>query len=368
MLARMVRRHSLTRHRLALLGAVAACLTALLPPAAQAGVANAGLRATRAGDPLSGLRWGNYSGALDEVFPAYRRARGGTRRLLGEIALRPRVRWFGGWYSEAQAERTAREYIANVTGGNLNVLAQMAVFRLAPWEAEACHRLPTAAEQASYQGWIRAFAAGIGRARVALILQPDLPFALCLPHHSKLPLRLVSYAAAVFAALPHTTVYIDAGAADWPSVGEAAAILRSAGVRYARGFALNATHYDGTGSEIRFGQQVVRKLAATGVPGRHFVINTAENGRPFTYQQYGDASTYDNAPVCPSRAGRRCVALGIPPTWAVASPRWRLSGRTRVLAARYVDAYLWIGRPWLEHQADPFDLARALALTRANPF
>lgn len=335
---------------------------------AEAGVANAGLGPARPGDPLSGLPWGNYSGPLDEVFPAYRQAQGADRSLLGEIALRPRVRWFGAWYSDAQARQTASRYIANVTAGNPDVLVQMAVFRLRPWEGEACRRLPTTAEQVSYERWIRAFAAGIGNARVALILQPDLPFALCVPHHSKLPLHLVAYAADVFAALPRTTVYIDAGAGDWPTVGEAAAILRVAGVRQVRGFALDATHYDSTSNEIQFGQRVVRRLAALGVPDRHFVINTAQNGRPFTYQQYGDPSRYDNAAVCSSPAARRCVALGIPPTWDVASPRWPLSPRIRRLAARYVDAYLWLGRPWLDHQSDPFDLARALALARANPF
>lgn len=344
------------------------CALALLVSQARAGVANAGLTPGSPGDPLSGLRWGNYSGPLDEVFPAYRRARGAERSLLGEIALRPRVRWFGPWYSDAQAQRTAREYIANVTGGNPNVLVQMAVFRLVPWEDAACLRLPTAAEQSSYQRWIQAFAAGIGDARVALILQPDLPFAHCVPHHSTLPLRLVAYAAKVFGALPRTSVYIDAGAADWPSVGEAAAILRTAGIGYARGFALDATHYDSTSRQVLFGQEVSRRLAADGFPGRHVVINTAQNGRPFTYQQYHDGSAYANAPVCPSRAAARCVALGIPPTWQVASPRWRLSARVRAVAARYVDAYLWIGRPWLDRQSDPFDLARALALARANPF
>ncbi len=335
---------------------------------ARAGVANAGLTAARPGDPLSGLRWGNYSGPQDEVFPAYRRARGTERRLLAEIALRPRVRWFGPWYSDAQARRTAGQYIANVTGGDPDVLAQMAVFRLVPWEDGACRRLPTAAEQSSYKRWIQAFAAGIGDARVALILQPDLPFAACVPHHSKLPLRLVAYAAGVFAALPHTSVYIDAGAADWPSAGEAAAILRSAGIRYVRGFALDATHYDSTAHQVLFGREVAVRLAAMGFPGRHFVINTAQNGRPFTYQQYHHPSSYDNAPVCRSRAAERCVALGIPPTWQVASPRWGLSARVRAIAARYVDAYLWIGRPWLDRQSDPFDLNRALALARANPF
>jgi endoglucanase len=344
------------------------CALALLVPRAQAGVANGSLSTAPAADPLAGLPWGNYSGSLDEVFPAYRRAQGNDRRLLGEIALQPRVRWFGSWYSDDQAERTARKYIANVTGGNPNVLAQMAVFRLHPWEAEACRLLPTAAEQASYTRWIQAFAAGIGSSRVALILQPDLPFALCLPHHSKLPLHLVAYAARVFAALPHTSVYIDVGASDWPSVGQAAGILRASGIAYARGFALGATHYASTSDEILFGHQVTGKLAAMGFPGRRFVINTAQNGRPFTYQQYHDPATYDNAPVCSSPTAHRCVALGIPPTAQVAAARWHLSPRVRSLAARYVDAYLWIGRPWLDHQSDPFDLTRALDLAKSNPF
>lgn len=344
-----------------------ATVLAVGAPTASAGVANAGLPGPHHSDPLAGLPWGNYSGPQDEVFPAYRTATGAERRLLGLIALRPRVRWFGAWYPDGQIEQTIRAYIADATGGNPQALAQVAVFRLVPWEAAACRRLPSAAEQASYTRWIRAFAAGIGSSRVALILQPDLPFALCAPHHSKLPLRLVAEAARIFSALPHTTVYIDAGAADWPTVRQAVDLLRSAGVRYARGFALNATHYDSTASEIGFGARVVRALAAAHVRARHFVINTAANGRPFTYRQY-HGPDFDNAATCRSRASRRCVTLGIPPTWRVALPRWRLPSRERGLASRYVDAYLWYGRPWLINQADPFDLSRALSLAATTPF
>jgi endoglucanase len=355
------------RPAIALALAVAAVLACGGPAAA--GVANAGLpgAGARHGDPLAGMRWGNYSGPQDEVFPAYRAATGRNRRLLAKIALRPRARWFGAWYPTSGIERTVRSYIANATGGNPAALAQVAVFRLDPWEDAACGRLPTAGEQAAYRQWINAFAAGIGSSRVALILQPDLPFALCVPHRSKLPLREVAYAARVFAARPHTTVYIDAGAADWPTVGRAAGLLESAGIRYARGFALNATHYDGTGREIAFGAAVTRALAAAHVPGRHFVINTASNGAPFSYQQYRGRD-FNNAAVCRTRASRRCVTLGIPPTWAVASPRWKLPARDRRLAARYVDAYLWYGRPWLDDQSDPFDLSRALALAATTPF
>jgi endoglucanase len=353
------------RLALALLLTIAAAATFARPAAA--GVANAGLSGAPQSNPLAGMAWGNYSGSQDEVFPAYRAATGTDRQLLARIALRPRARWFGAWYPTSGITQTVRAYIANATGGDPAVLAQVAVFRLVPWEGAACRSLPTAAEQADYHAWIDAFAAGIGSSRVALILQPDLPFGLCVPHHSRLPLQLVAYAARVFDALAHTTVYIDAGAADWPTVHEAAGLLEMAGVRYARGFALNATHYDATGHEILFGAAVARALAGAHIPGRHFVINTAGNGAPFTYQQY-HGPNFDNAAVCRTRGARRCVTLGIPPTWRVALPQWRLSARQRGLAARYVDAYLWFGRPWLDDQSDPFDLPRALSLAATTPF
>jgi hypothetical protein len=97
------------------------------------------------------------------------------------------------------------------------------------------------------------------------------------------------------------------------------------------------------------------------------VINTAASGRPFTYQQY-HGPDFDNAAVCASRSSTRCVTLGIPPTWQVTSPPWGLPPATRGLAGRLVDAYLWIGRPWLVDQNDPFDLARSLQLAATTPF
>jgi endoglucanase len=359
---------SLPRRLLAALLAVALSSAgfALASSPAVAGVANAGLGLAGA-NPLAGLPWGTYNGANDELFPAYRQARGQDRHLLGLMALRPRARWFGPWYPDSSAQATARDYIANVTGGRPDVLAQLAVFRMDPWEQAACQSLPTPDQQASYKRWIDAFAAGIGSARVAIILQPDLPFALCVPHHSRLPMALVAYAAHRFSALAHTTVYIDAGAADWATVGQAVSLLLGAGVRDARGFALNATHYDSTERQILFGAKVVRALGAAGVRNRHLVINTASNGRAFTFQQY-HGPAFDNAPVCRSAASRRCVTLGIPPTTNVASPRWGLSRRARGIAQRLVDAYLWFGRPWLDNQAAPFDLQRALALARSTPF
>jgi cellulase/cellobiase CelA1 len=322
--------------------------------------------ATAYRNPLAGLRWGSYNGGNDELYNTMRRTSGVTRTLVSKLAHEPRARWFGGWYPTSSITNTVRKYIAATTHGRSDVLVQLAVFKLSPWEMHACHALPTVAQQTDYRRWIDGFAAGIGRTHMALILQPDLPFWFCVPHHSRIPLNLVNYAARRFSQLPNTAVYIDAGASDWSPTYRAVTLLRGAGIRYAHGFALNATHYDGVGNNIYHGAAIVRALNRVGILHKHFVISTAANGQPFTHYMYykRHSSGFTNANVCHSPTEHRCVALGIPPTADVTNPRWRMSDGARALARKFVDGFMWIGRPWLDNMAQPFDLARTLSLAR----
>ncbi|MEP7089706.1 MAG: glycoside hydrolase family 6 protein [Nocardioidaceae bacterium] len=320
-------------------------------------------------NPLAHRRWGVYKGGTEQSWQPYVDSSGANRALLAKIALRPKAAWFGRWTSDADIASKVRAYVANANGGDPNVLVQMTVFRMVPWEHDACNRLPTLAEQTSYRQWIRQFAAGIGSAHAAVILQPDGPFALCAPGGSRLPSHLIGYAARSFTSLPNTSVYIDAGASDWPAGKpvEAAKILSPAGIRYARGFALNSTHYASTSSNIEFGTQLVRELAAEGFPGKRFVINTSSNGQPFTFGN-APGPNPDNATTCSTLRQTGCVTLGIPPTNDRANPRWGLSARNEFRARTYVDGYLWFGRPWLTNQSSPFDMPRALAIARTTPY
>jgi endoglucanase len=362
--------HRTIARRLLLLSAAACALVAMTAAPALAKRHHHrrphGHAAVAATNPLAGVQWGVYTGPYDNsVYPFYQQASGRNRLLLAKIALQPLMFSFGAWYADSKIESTVQQYIANVTGGNPNVLAQVAVFRLNPWEGAACGGGSWgAADQASYRQWIDNFAAGIGSSRVALILQPDLAFAACAP--SPVPLQLVSYAAQRFSALPHTTVYIDGGVHYWPSFHQAVWMLERAGIGYVRGFALNTTEYDATGAELEYGAKLAQALAAAGYPGKHFVINTAENGAPFLNGQY--PGNVGNPRVCRSRFDRICATLGIPPTANTSSPQWRLSGQDRALAARYADAYVWVGRPWLDFGAAPFDMSRALGLAASSPF
>ncbi len=327
-------------------------------------------------NPLAGRPWGVYQGAGDAAWKPYVNATGAQKAALAKIALRPKAKWFGAWIPNNQIAAKVKDYVANSQAGNPNALVQLAVFRMVPWEHEACTRLPTTAEQSSYRQWIDRFASAIGTAHTAIILQPDGPFALCAPGGSKLPSSLIAYSSRVFSALPNTSVYIDAGAADWPAPGsqggaaKAAQLLVDAGVRYARGFALNSTHYSSTNLEVARGAEIISLLSARGMPGKHFVVNTSSSGHPFTFGSYTGPDP-DDAFVCKSKqepVATTCVTLGIPPTSDVANPAWRMWASTNTLARGYVDGYLWFGRPWLHRQADPFVLSRALQLVASTPY
>ena len=325
-------------------------------------------------NPLAAGPWGVYTGGADGLYPAWQAATGHRKALLAKEALQPRVRWFGSWIPARDIADKLGDYIATTQreAGTKDVLIQLAQFLLWP-DGEVNYRNPLPdGYPAYYRSWVDEAAATIGDARVAMVLEPDLGITQKDgAWRPSVRLDLVAYAARVFGALPHTTVYLDASSADWLKVDAARDMLLAAGVENVRGFALGATHYTALGDEIAYGQQLVAALADAGLPGKHFVVDTADNGRPFTWPEYwakhpdGD---FNNAETCRTRTAQKCDTLGIPPTSRVAAAQWGLTRAQRRAARQSVDAYLWFGRPWLYRQASPFDLHRALAIARTTPW
>lgn len=354
--------------RLAVLVMVAAALLAALGPSMTSQTGSAATAAAP-GNPLAVRPWGIDT--HDALYRAYDAATGTQKQLLAKMALRPRVFWFTPNIRTRYLSRTVEKYISKSQAGDPDTLVQMAVFRLWPRSESRKNEPLSRADQAAYRSWIDTVARSIGSARVALVLEPDLAVSL-KGWRPAVRLRLARYAARVFAGLPRTTIYLDAGASDWLTVPAAVNMLRAAGIRYVRGFSLGATHYTSTAAEIAYGTQIVAGLAKAGFPRRHFVIDTSDNGRPFTWLQYwakhpnGD---FDNAETCRTRAEHRCDTLGIPPTTDVAALRWALSRQRRTQARAHVDAYLWFSRPWLVYAYPAyFDLQRALAVARTTPY
>ncbi|MCW2786546.1 MAG: Fibronectin, type domain protein [Marmoricola sp.] len=314
--------------------------------------------------------WPPFVASWDGVDQAYAAATGTDKALLARIALRPRVIWFTSGTQNGHADDTVRTRIQQFQQGDPNAYAQLAIFGMYP-KGESHRKDPiSAAQQARYRAWIDQIAAGIGDSKVILVLEPDLAVAWG-GWHPSVRFAMAAYAAKVLGALPNTKTYLDGSDADWLKPAKAFTMLRDAGISYVDGIALGATHYSSVAGNIGFGAGLIGRLNAAGIKGKGLVIDTADNGRAFTTAQFRKrfpTMPLGNANLCRSRSERQCVTLGIPPTTDVASSRWHLPAAAAKLADRYVDAYLWFGRPWLYEQAAPFELKRALAVASTTPF
>ena len=326
-------------------------------------------------NPLAGREWGMYLGVTDPAMNAWARFSQADRDRYAMIPMMNKAKYFGKWIPDGAAYGKTRDYIENAQAGDPTKVTVMTLFRMFPWEGEAyvTKRLPTAAEQASYRRYVTETARAIGSDRVAVVVQPDGFFAkLAYEAHRKrglsrkkalLPAKMLAWTARTLAQGPNTTVYMDMGSEDWARgvVGPTAKFLKLVGVKYARGFSLNVSHKNYLDREIAYGAKVVAALAAMGIPDKHFVLDTSDNGNPFhgaelnagkdraDYLPPGDINPCAT-PADLTVKGKICTALGVPPTTDVDNPRWGLSSSVAAAAARHVDAYLWVSRPWLPQQ------------------
>lgn len=319
-------------------------------------------------NPLDDHSWPIYRGHAEGAYANWLTTEGTTKSLLAKIATQPRMIWLTNGSNPSTIREITQKRIDDFHHNSPGGYAQLAVFGLYP-DGESRRREPfTVAMRDRYKRWVREIAAAIGNQKVIMVLEPDLAVALT-GWGPNVRFALANYAAQVFSKLPNTIVYLDGSDADWLSVDRALDMLVKAGVKYTRGVALGSTHYAGAGPNVVYGGKLVRGLAARGIKGKRFIIDTADNGVPYTHKQYyatHPGGAFDNPNVCRTKTEKLCQTLGIPPTTDVANPKWKMSDGTRRIAAAYCDAFLWYGRPWIYKQASPFQLSRALQLARTT--
>ncbi len=337
--------------------------------------------------PLYGVPWPwaaddgtNWDAGLTA---AYRSSSRADKTQLAKILTQPRVVWFTSAQSPAWTAAALQHYIAATQKGDKRALVQFAVFGEFPDSAggEAGRNTPlTSRQKTAYRTWIDAIARALGQTKAAIILEPDL--ALYAPPNNAGDERvadpaareaLVRYAAQKLAGDKNAAIYLDAGDSDWLAVSKEVPVLKAAGIQYVRGFALGATHYASIADAVSYGTALAGALKKAGFPSKHFVVDTADNGKAFTWLRYNakyGAASFDNAKACASKTSPPpCVTLGAKPTYRVADyAAAHLTAAQKTKAATYVDGFLWFGRPWLDYQAWPFDKARAVKVATTTPF
>ena len=327
-------------------------------------------RANRA-SRLSG-NWGIYKGPADQSWKGYLAASSANKNRLQWFVDQPKAAWYGTWVPNGEVTKRIKRYIQLSRAGDPNALVQLTIFRMNPWYDASRTKVPTKAQIASYKKWIRLSAKAIGKTRTALYLQPDSTFLRTVPNF-KLSASLIRYAAKQYGKLPNTLVYLETGGYDWPAPGqggvkEAVRLLSAQGMKYADGVVTNTTHYNKTSWDVKRIAAISKAFAKRGKKGVKGVVNTSSNGKGFVFGTYQGRDP-DHAKACTSKALKgTCVTFGIPPTTDVANPKWGMSAKTRRLAKKYVDAYAWVGRPWLYRQSSPFQLDRTLQMIRTTPY
>ncbi|KRB72711.1 hypothetical protein ASE01_21910 [Nocardioides sp. Root190] len=298
------------------------------------------------------------------------------KAVLGRVALTPRARWFAncGSCNVDTVRRSVTAYVKDAQRGDPDALVQLSIFGLWPdGEVVRGKRPAMSWSMARYQSWIKQIALGIGTARVAIVLEPDLAISANHGNDGRtMPdptpgtrMKMTAWAAKYLSTvLRRESIYLDAGSADWLHLDEAVRLLRASGIQYVRGFALGATHYDSVASNVAFAARLSAALTKAGIRGKRAVIDTADNGTPFTWSQWNarwgslyrstgnEYYQFDNTPTCGSRSERVCQTIGHRPTWNPVGPEAAKLGlgtdqpTLRRQALQYVDGYLWFGRGW----------------------
>jgi hypothetical protein len=275
----------------------------------------------------------------------------------------------------------AAKAIEKQTGGQSDVLAQLYYFGIFSAGGGEGHRQAlTAAQRTAYWNGVVSLSGALGTSRVALVMEPDLALLSASKTGSRafkdatIRRRLVGRAVGYLTAHnPNTTVYLEIGDGDWLTPADAATLLMQTGVQQIRGFALGYSHYVAVQDDIPYGKAIVDALNARGASNKHFVLDTADNGRPYTFAQYKakhGARSIPNAGAYSTDPNATMVdALGIKPTWRTGDANLTgLPANLNDLAKTYVDAYLWISKPWWTGQMTPFNLSNALKAAQASTY
>ena len=302
-------------------------------------------------NPLAGLTFYNdpQSPSMQAWRHLQRSGQHAKADLVWKIAREPKALWLGRFTRPNFAVKIRRLI------DPARSLGQVPIFTVLRAQATGCspsYQGGGPAEDRRTMDWYDDLARVIGDDRVVIAFEPDsLGTIDCLARSRRDDrIRVLRHGVDALAKLPNATVYLEAGASDWEAAARTANQLRAIGIRKVRGFMLNVTHYDWTGANVQHGLEISR---LTG--GKHFIINTAENGRGGVhYKRWIDRSRHIWRRITVwCNPGLR--GLGPAPTTATSHPD-------------KVDAYLWINRPGYAQSCQNRPIAwfmpRALTLAR----
>jgi endoglucanase len=233
----------------------------------------------------------------------------GDRRFT-TLARTPQAYWATDHLSVAKVRKAVRSYAKRaVKKKRTPVVSVYAI------PARDCGQHSAGSFDApTYRRWVARLASGLKGTKAVAVLEPDALAMLGQCDAQGDRTGLLRYATTKLKKAG-VWVYIDAGHSSWTAPGVMAERLKAAGITSARGFSTNVANFRSTADEVAYGNQVVAELAARGVGGKKFVVETARNG----------AAT---------AAGDFCNPAGA-----------RVGLAPRMVRRGNLDAYVWVKHP-----------------------
>lgn len=278
---------------------------------------------------------------------------------MAAIAAQPQAIWF----TTAGADKVREDVREVVRAARAKNQVPVLVAYFVPYRDCSQWSAGGARSEAEYKEWIEAFAAGIGKDKAVVIVEPDglalltsEPWCTIGPDDELVPQRFreINHAVDVLKRGKHTRVYLDAGHSAWQALNDYDAgygeprqqlgivnRLLNGGVTKADGFALNTSNYRWNADLVQYGTRVSKCLylrterGATTCPSdaeldamtirktkmTHFILDTSRNGQG--HYTPGDGETDWCNPPGRGVGARPTANTGIP----------------------LVDAFVWSKRP-----------------------
>jgi len=274
-----------------------------------------------------------YLNKYSAAWTAYTEETNATKKhLLYQIAGTPAGIWFSGKSTDASRMRTIMKQSRKDHRTPEFVLYAIPHRDCGSYSAGGLNTVN------QYKAWINSLHGALSAGPAIVILEPDAIGMSCLTSSQRADrYSMLKYAMTKLSS-KNVFVYIHAGSSGLSPTSIAAG-LKKAGIRKARGFAVNVSGFDTTANEIKYGKSLLKALGMS----KHFVIDTSRNGFGRYHGSNGGAPTWCNPP------GR---ALGERPTVKTDAPT--------------IDAYLWVKPPGESdgqcHRGDPKGWFQSYAL------
>jgi endoglucanase len=206
---------------------------------------------------------------VDPLMPAA--TKGETYARLGTKA---QALWITDYYSTSTVRSAVYAYVSRAnTQHKTPILAIYAI------PDRDCGRYSAGGlrSAAAYESWLSQIALGLNGSHAIVVLEPDAvpDIGACAGQGNRS--GLLRWASKRLATTD-AWVYLDAGNSQWHTPADIAKLLKASGVAYARGISLNVGNFRPTAETQAYAAHVLAALRASGITGKHYIVDTSRNG------------------------------------------------------------------------------------------